>query len=900
MNITRKIPAWFRWKNTISFLRCNFAFVVAFIVMAGITAFYVSLWAEHYSEPNDFAHEEVIIDFQAGQNFAEKGFINLGFLTDHSLDDAPDAPPVHYTHQPSLPIVFIGALIKIGINTLPGVRLVMIFIFLAGLVAMMAFFWKNFTPWHGIAAAVLIALNGRMVLPLADHTTHSWWLLLSFLTLWAVSHPKEKSFYLWIAALGIFLVSWTNYIQLIVLMVTLGGLWLVRVPNFTLRRVIFLFLVAGSGIALHLIQNFVVLGPEVAWQDITTSLGNRIFGDPTREALRAFSQENNLILWGVASATEGANPFAFLWREYSYFGIPLLLSILGLFVLGFLSRFSSSRLSLRLIAVFLVASISFHVFLPAAGQAYYFPFVIAIPVATVIGLFIGDAIASLSQYSRRDYIPVPLMDFLRRHSANIALLAVAGVAFWQTAALGLSNYEPADNPPAVAELQILKDFEGEGFWTNITPHQVSYYTHSWVVGQMPLDGLKNTDINQAYVIPVSMMSSTWQKVNHPHYFFFAENNVLWFLPDTGERLKEYRRYLENNFPVVAWSPQRTSFIVDLSAGPLGTSRIVPGDQEFNIEPFYRIAVQPDRISASSALNQNMTAANLLQSDTAGFWHVDTSKTGPEWVTVDLQSELAAAILRIKPREDHTLQLWDGNKAVFRASDDGTTWESLAVLELDRTSVRDDWINFQILSPKPHRYYQLSIQDDTFFALGKMELYALPQSGVIPDFIPDIPPDELPEVTISAMTQLDLTDYNLVHLEDSQLEVSSVHAPSMNAAALLQPGTLGFWHVKAPREENPAWIIIDLNEPINIDVLRLRPRAGLPEQLWRGGSAILSGSNNSRDWEPITLLNIDSGSLVDDWIYFRLPEIQESYRYLRLSIYDPNFFSIARLELYQHS
>jgi len=873
--------------------------IAAFLIIAAIAALVITLWAHNSSEWNDFAPEEVLIDFQAGQNFATKGFLELGFLTDHSLDDAPDAPPAHYTHQPPLPIIIIGGLISIGIDDLPGIRLAMICIFLAGLIVLMAFFWRLFTPWHGIAIVALLALNGRHVLPLADHTTHAYWLGLSFLTLWAISHPKERPLFFWIAAIGIFLVSWINYIQLIVLLVTLVGLWLIRVPNFTLRRVFLLSAVAAGGIALHVVQNFAVVGPDVAFQDIVLSFGNRIFGEPTREALRAFSQQNDLILWGVASISDARSPFTALWYEYSYFRIPVILSFAGLVTFAFFRHLPSSSLALRLLAVFAIASTSFHLLLPAAGQAYYFPFVIAIPIAMVGGLFIGELVFTLRQHDLRSYLTATFPVFLRRHRVVIILVVFALVSTWQTADLGLRNLEPEGTPPVVAELQILNDFQGEGFWTNITPHQVSYYTHSWVIGQMPMEGFKQKDINQAYVIPVNRQSHTWQKVNNPRYFFFAENNVLWFLPDTGARLQEYRRYLEENYPVVAWSPQRSSFIVDMSIGPVGTSRILEGRQHFDVSQYPRLELEEFQLEVSSVNHPTLGKANLVKPGTPGFWHVKAPREEmPAWVTVDLMTPEAVALLRLRPRMDHTQQLWDGNRAVLHASNDNQNWTALATLGIDRPALEDDWISFQVLSTQPYRYYRLSFYDGTFLSLGRIELYKLPIStgATVPVTTPVPTVSQSP--VVNAVQQFNLSPYDQIPLESSQLEVSSVNHPTQGKDNLVKPGTQSFWHVTAPREENPAWVTIDLTNQEPVNLLRLKPRAGFTGQLWDSNQAVLYASNDGQDWLPLTTLGIERASLIDDWVYFSLPS-EEPFRYFRLSIYEMSFFSIARLELYQN-
>jgi hypothetical protein len=879
------------------FGRRAYPYIVAFVVMALIATFIIILWARNSSRYNDYAPEEELLDYLAGKNFADKGFLQLGFLTDNSLDDAPDAPPVHYTHQPPLPIIFIGVLIKTGIKTLPEVRLVMILIFLAGLAAMMAFFWRLFTPWHGIAIVALFAVNGRQVLPLADHTTHSWWLLLSFLTLWAISHPKERTVFFWLAVIGIFLTSLTNYIQLIVLLVTLAGLWLVRVPNFTFRRVLALFAVAAGGVALHIIQNIIVIRPSIAFQDIILSFGNRVFADPTREALRAFSQQSNLILWGVGEIGNASNPLVTFWREYAYYGLPVILSLAGLIALVFLRRLPSSKLALRMLAVFILASFSFHVLLPAASKAYFLPFGIAIPIAMVEGLFVGELITIIKQQGLRDFLSGSFAVFIRRYGIVSILLVFAVNIVWLMAFTGLKNLEPAGILPVTAELQILNDFKGEGMWTNITPQQVAYYTHSWVIGQVPLDGLSKMDISQAFVVPVSNKSPTWQKVNNPHYFFFAENNVLWFLPDTGPRLREYRNYLEENYPVVARSAIGTSFVVDMSIGPTGTSRILEGRQHFDVSQYQKIAVDASRLNVSSFLNSNTGKENLVKTGTDGFWHVKVPREeNPAWLSVDFSQGESVALVRLRARSDYTLHLWDGNKAVIHASNDGQNWVPLALLGIDRVAVEDDWITFQLLSPKPYRYYRLSFYDMTFLSLGRIEFYRLPiNTALSSDNSKALTLSQAP--VVSAVQQFDLSPYTQIPLNGSRLEVSSIIQPALGKDNLVRPDVGGFWHVIAPRQENPAWLTINMTGPQTISVLRLKPRDGYTGQLWNGSSAVLYVSNDGQGWQPLATLSINRLSLVDEWVYFSLPTA-EPCSHLKLSIYDMSFYSIARIELYQ--
>ncbi len=869
-------------------------FIVAGAVIAAIAGMALTFWVRDSSHVDDFAPEEAFLDYMGGYNFVVHGFLERGLLTDHSLDFSPDAPPVYYTHMPSLPIIIIGGLISAGVDTLPEVRLIMIAVFILGLVAMLAFFWRLFTPWHGIAAVGLLALNARHVLPMMDHTTHAYWLGLFFLALWAFSRSGDRPRFLWLAAACVLVVSWMNYIQMLVLIVTLVGLWIVRLPGFTLRRVLLLAGIACGGVLVHIIQNAAVLGPGVAWEDIVSSIGNRVFGEPAREVLRAFSQENNLILWGVHSVGHNGNPFVAIWAQFSPLIVAVLLPLVGLGALAVFRHGTSRYLALRVLAAFFFAALSFYLVLPAAAAAYPLPFIIAVPVAVTGGLFIGEGIAALrSFFSAAGKLRIPAV----RGSLVLLVTVVAAVTIWQTVASTWPDMfkERAYNRDfAAPEMKILNDFQGEVFWTNITPHQVAYFTRAPAIGQISFEAFIQRDITQAYVIPVNRESPAWQRVSNPRYFFYGSYHVQ---PDTAETLQEFASYLADNYPIIAWSENQYPLIVDISAGPLGTSRLILGEAGTGESRFPSVELDASMLAVSSTIDPRNPAGALVQGGTDGFWHLKTPREeNPAWITISLPRAAAIAELRLRPRTGHAEQMWDGNRAVLQASHDGAAWRPLGVLGIDRDYLADGWITFPVFSSAAYRYYRLEVHDMTFFSLGRLAMTEVP-SETVDSSLPRLTTGPVGPV-VKGVQGFDDGGYVALPLLAGQIEVSSVNHPTQGKDNLVKPGTEGFWHLKTPRQENPAWLSVDLGEARAVAMVRILPRSGVTKNMWDGTKALLESSDDGETWKPLATLAVKRAALTEDWISFLLPE-PETHRFYRLTISDMSFYSFARLELCTH-
>lgn len=686
------------------------------VLLVAIFTTLLILWARTTTPVRaEGAPEEQILNYMAGNNFVIHGFLDRGFLTDYSLDPVPEAPAIYYTHFPPLPSIFIGAMISIGIDDLSGIRLVMNLIFIVGLIFTFLFFGRQLTPWHGIGVLLFIGLNNRSILAYSDHVVYAFWFGLTFLAFWALSRHKEGRGYLWLGLAAVFLISLINYVQLIFTLVALGGFWLLRLPNFSLKRVLFAGISGIAGVLVHIFQNILVLGWDIATKELIYTLGNRIAGVPSRDALLDFSLENDLVLWGVKELAPLASRFNWLWVEYKYYLVPWLISLAGIGLLMWYRRRTVTLDSLKIIAVMTVASVAWHIIFEAHGQAYQLSIAVAFPVALTCGLFLAEIVNFFTDS------PGILTESIHNYKKGLiaAGLIVAGlVTLWQGITLGMRDITREPHIAMVGELEILREYEGEGFWTNVTPHLVSYYTNSWVVGHLPLDAVKEMDPTQAFVTTVSENSPTWDQVSKPKYFFLSRHNVIPLLEDRGDRFEIYQRYLEDNFPLLATSPYG-SMIFDVSWGAYGTSRLTRGVQDIQNDHYTRINLTPSQITSSAAL-PDKGVENLLTA--GGYWAIAPETTASAWLEFDLSEPYAVAGIRIKARESTPEELFEGDSTLVEVSFDGIEWEPLTVLGLDRENPGEDWITFPINTTEEYRYYRITFRDPGFSSLGQLEFY----------------------------------------------------------------------------------------------------------------------------------------------------------------------------------
>lgn len=699
------------------------ALAVATVVVAVAFVILVRQWAASDGPMRAVgAPEEQVLNFVTAEAFVRHGFLSRGFLTDYSIDPVVSAPPVYYTHFPPLPSVLIGVMIKFGLDDLREVRFAMLLVTTAGFGLMVAYLWRRFSLWHGIAAVVFFAMDGHGVLPWGDHVVFSYWLGLMFAALWGLTASQSRGVVVGVATM--FLIALMNYVQLIQMTALLALLGVFHFSGVTWRRFALACAAGAAGVGVHLIQNAIVLGPVTAARDIAYTIGNRALAHPNREAIREFSQEHDLVLWGVSALAPARDRFVWIARELDFYGVPLLAAVLALSALAYVARVRSADLALRLGAALTLAGTAWHFVFQAHGQAYPLTVLIAYPVNLLLGLAAGEVlVALLARWPRLTMLgqPAPAWtasEHLSRREAlgglvnrmppsgglakRVALL-VSVISVVVMADSIVSKHIEASRTllpgGAAGELAVLEQFRGEPFWTNVTPHLVSYYTKDWVVGQLPLEAVADWDPSKAFVTTVSQRSPTWRELGRPHYFFFSEHNQVLNLPSLGKSA-EYRQFLEERYPIVAWSDWG-SVVFDLSLGRIGEASVLPATPQFDL--FGHVPVP-----ATVQLSEPPARA-------AGV------ATGPA-LTIELTSPQSVSVVRVKVAEPG---LPDGISMQLEASQGGAEWESVALLTCAQANrpCKGGWLSFAVLGVTPYRQLRLVMLRADPRLIEQVEIYA---------------------------------------------------------------------------------------------------------------------------------------------------------------------------------
>ncbi len=147
---------------------------------------------------------------------------------------------------------------------------------------------------------------------------------------------------------------------------------------------------------------------------------------------------------------------------------------------------------------------------------------------------------------------------------------------------------------------------------------------------------------------------------------------------------------------------------------------------------------------------------------------------------------------------------------------------------------------------------------------------------------------------------DLAD-NLLTKPGVLLEASSRNEDSQVVEQLRDGRAETFWHIALDRVNFPAWVTIDFGagNAKTVRALMARPRKDITSQFFR--SAELLGSDDGKNWEPVTNL-LQWGPPVDArWIRWEF-ENDRSFRHYKLDISDGHeanaFYSMAELALFE--
>ena len=109
----------------------------------------------------------------------------------------------------------------------------------------------------------------------------------------------------------------------------------------------------------------------------------------------------------------------------------------------------------------------------------------------------------------------------------------------------------------------------------------------------------------------------------------------------------------------------------------------------------------------------------------------------------------------------------------------------------------------------------------------------------------------------------------------------------------------YWHISIDKIGKPAWVAADFgegNEKV-ITSLAALPRKGSPWQFFE--SATLLGSNDKKEWYPLTRINTETLSEDNKWQRWDFSNAA-AYRYYKLLIPEKYFCSIALLAFFEEA
>lgn len=481
------------------------ALIAGFYVLAFVQT--LRTYEHHTPFP---AIDEQILYLTAARNFNNHGFLASGFLQDLSTSRDAAGHPYVYNHMPAGPEIMVACVTRILGERYRLLRLVCAAMFVAGLFCYFRFV-RDLMRHHGVGGAGLavVFLTPYTIMSLAGHPMYCALPLLAFFPLVALGEYYRSRKTAWlIAALATVLASsvFLAYQFVIMTMVAWVGLKVLRLIPFERRHLLAFVGVTVAGVAAHVVQNLLWLGPSLAFREIGLTVMNRVSGHPTAESLTEFYQSINIVHHGTHRVNVGG-----LWSAVgSALAIPGLTPLAALacllvaFRLWRVARFDPASRELRVpwlqttaaqvpallllrLAVWLVVTVSVPLLLfPAYSADYNLQGVGQFFVA------IGAAAVVVAAWRRFRQLLAP-QEGAGAASAQLLLLlevallgtaAAAGVSdIYQKQAKSVGVTLKQASADTFATLPKLSAFVGgRVVMTNIYPAVVGFFTRETVLG----------------------------------------------------------------------------------------------------------------------------------------------------------------------------------------------------------------------------------------------------------------------------------------------------------------------------------------------------------------------------------------------------------------------------------
>ena len=447
--------------------------------------------------------EDFILEYNAGRNFALKGFVKLFFLPDYSTDFEKNSQPIFYTHNPSLPSAVQGFLIKIGFNVFQS-RIFYSLISLSGVAFLFLFLSESVSLPAAVFSSIFLIVNFSGFLSLVDHNQYSLSFPILFGYLWVRYGNMPKRYF--IVPLIFFIASFANYM--------LAGFMLISELLFgifekNMRLFFFCFLSVSVGAIIHIMQNMSALTPSIALQDIWLTAQNRFFSIPPRKELLNFYQAHNMVLWGSNERAPMVSYLLGAIRPFYLFKIPLAVGGIFTFILYIFRRGCIYKNRKFIIPLFLAVFIWQIVFLPTIGNhpLFFYAFLVIF-----LGMAVGDLFYGLIEKIKpdKDFYIFLLKNFIFKIIMLLAIVIIGWKYF-----IWAGNFS---NDKKLSDiLAMLENYRNKTFFTNITPNTVSFKTDAWSIGSCLPEGLLNIDASNCY----SKFSGAGNAELVPNYIFLS-------------------------------------------------------------------------------------------------------------------------------------------------------------------------------------------------------------------------------------------------------------------------------------------------------------------------------------------------------------------------------------------
>lgn len=249
--------------------------------------------------------EEAANTYIAARNYDRYGLQRTALLQDLSHSSDPADHPYIYNHMPPGPELFTFVLLKVTGGSYRLTRLVYALVSIAGLIVYVCFVSLVLRRQGLQGASYALWLVGPwFLLNNFDRQPYSPFALLAFVPLLALQNYYDtgRRTYLWLTLIvGLLSSVYLEYVLLSGVIWCWVLLWLTQAVRVEGRHAAAFVGLLFAGVALHLAQNLLYMGPAVFWHELAATLGNRIVGVPSAEEMKAWYESMGIVHHGARS-----------------------------------------------------------------------------------------------------------------------------------------------------------------------------------------------------------------------------------------------------------------------------------------------------------------------------------------------------------------------------------------------------------------------------------------------------------------------------------------------------------------------------------------------------------------------------------------------------------------------